>query len=313
MLCQSYSTGRVATRGLLCCALLLINVRATMPRNLQRSPSPSTIMYMRAVVGCGHRRAPPLACMRASPVMASAWSRSLVYMLAVATMLPLSTALTPAALSTRTGTSTPARTSTRRAAPALATAIPPMLAPIAGIGVLTSVVVIHELGHFLVARAQGIRVTEFSIGFGPPLLRLPSRGPDLPEYVLRALPIGGFVSFPRATNRTALEEAGLLKKGEQFDAFVANTTDLLENRPAREQAAVMVAGVAANVMLAWACLFTAGTTLGVPIVENQPVVVSRVVPASVAEAAGFRAGDVLIRVSGRPVDTSVKQARVDGT
>ena len=57
----------------------------------------------------------------------------------------------------------------RRAPPPAAAAITPMLAPLAGVAVLTSVVVIHELGHFSVARAQGIRVSEFSIGFGPKL------------------------------------------------------------------------------------------------------------------------------------------------
>ena len=169
-----------------------------------------------------------------------------------------------------------------------------MLAPLAGVAVLTSVVVIHELGHFSVARAQGIRVSEFSIGFGPKLWSRAATAPELPEYAVRLLPIGGFVSFPRATNRTRLEEMGLLKKGEKLDEFVEDTPDLLENRPAREQASVMVAGVVANVMLAWACLFTAGVSLGVPVVEPSPVVVSRVLPSSAAETAGFKVGDLLI-------------------
>ena len=68
---------------------------------------------------------------------------------------------------------------------------------------------------------------------------------------------------------------GLLEKGERFDAEVKDTPDLLENRPAREQAVVIAAGVVANVLLAWSCLFTAGVSLGVPVVESAPVVVSR--------------------------------------
>ena len=169
-------------------------------------------------------------------------------------------------------------------------------ANLAGVGVLAAVVVVHEWGHFYAARSQGIKVSEFSIGFGPRLLERKGNSDEGPSYSLRALPLGGFVSFPRATNRTKLEELGLIQKGAKIDDFVANTPDLLENRPKREQAIVIAAGVVANIALAWACLFSAGVGLGVPVYTPEPVVVRRVLPASPAEAAGFRPGDTLVRV-----------------
>jgi hypothetical protein len=63
--------------------------------------------------------------------------------------------------------------------------------------VLALIVAVHELGHFIGARSQGIKVRNFSIGFGPTLLSF-KEGPeeDDIEYTLRAIPMGGFVSFP---------------------------------------------------------------------------------------------------------------------
>ena len=157
-------------------------------------------------------------------------------------------------------------------------AVPAPMAPLAGLLVLAGVVVVHELGHFCAARLQQIRVAEFSVGFvraplpatlifggtgahhsrpsacllffqGPALLQRAPTEYEKPGFALRLLPLGGYVSFPRATNRTRLEERGLLAPGDTFDE-VPNTPDLLENRPAREQALVIGAGVAANFVLA---------------------------------------------------------------
>ena len=193
-----------------------------------------------------------------------------------------------------------------RSRPPTAVALPSSIAPFAGLATLTSVVVIHELGHFTAARLQGIRVAEFSIGFGPPLLQRPANQSLAGiSYALRALPIGGYVSFPRLINRTQLEERGLLQPGEALgDGIddVEDGPDLLENRPLREQALVVGAGVVANIVLSWALLVAAASTLGVPMAVNSPVVVSRVLPTSAAEAAGFRAGDRLVAVGDVQLD-----------
>ena len=121
-----------------------------------------------------------------------------------------------------------------RSRPPLALAPPPVFAQLAGLSVLTSVVVVHELGHFAAARLQGIRVDEFSIGFGPAIYRRPA--PDADErgvaYALRALPLGGYVAFPR---RVTEEEAEVVGESERR-MVDPDDPDLLENRPFQEQA-----------------------------------------------------------------------------
>jgi len=61
------------------------------------------------------------------------------------------------------------------------------------IGTLALLVVVHEMGHFLAARLQGIYANRFSVGFGPILLKYQG---SQTEYALRAFPLGGFVGFP---------------------------------------------------------------------------------------------------------------------
>ena len=90
--------------------------------------------------------------------------------------------------------------------------------------ILAGIVAFHELGHFIAARAQGIHVTKFSVGFGPKLL---SYKPNEVEYSLRALPLGGFVAFP---------------DNDPDCPFPKDDPDLLKNRPIIQRAAVISAG-----------------------------------------------------------------------
>ncbi|MCJ8282688.1 MAG: site-2 protease family protein, partial [Rivularia sp. ALOHA_DT_140] len=64
---------------------------------------------------------------------------------------------------------------------------------LAAIAVLAVLIFVHELGHFIAARSQGIHVNRFSLGFGPVLLKY--QGSET-EYAVRAFPLGGFVGFP---------------------------------------------------------------------------------------------------------------------
>ena len=190
--------------------------------------------------------------------------------------------------------------SLRPRSPPPALAVPAALAPLAGVGVLAGVIVGHELGHFTAARWLGIRVKEFSVGFGPPLLQIPGRTDDDPGLAVRALPIGGYVSFPRYINTTALEARGIPVPSEAVkDPVDPLDPDLLENRNFAQQALVLVAGVAANVALAFTLLFSSGLTVGVPLPdETPPVIIRRVEPRSPAALAGMKGGDTLVRVGG---------------
>lgn len=91
--------------------------------------------------------------------------------------------------------------------------------------ILAGIVAFHELGHFVAARAQGIHVSKFSVGFGPKLL---SFKPNEVEYSLRALPLGGFVAFP---------------DNDEDCPYPKDDPDLLKNRPIIQRALVISAGV----------------------------------------------------------------------
>ncbi|KAI2510811.1 Peptidase family M50 [Fragilaria crotonensis] len=80
--------------------------------------------------------------------------------------------------------------------------------PIGAIVVLASVILVHESGHYLAARALGIKVEEFSIGVGPKLLGKKAFGND---FSLRALPLGGYVRFPEHYNTTQAQQAEMAK------------------------------------------------------------------------------------------------------
>ena len=101
------------------------------------------------------------------------------------------------------------------------------------LGVLAAIVAVHEAGHFSCARALGVRVSQFAIGFGPALLS--RTGGDGVEYSLRAIPLGGYVAFPDDDPETDV---------------APDDPDLLKNRPLLERAAVLSAGDAANLVAA---------------------------------------------------------------
>jgi regulator of sigma E protease len=149
------------------------------------------------------------------------------------------------------------------------------------IGIL---ILIHELGHFLVARWCGVGVERFSIGFGPVLLRW--RGKET-EYCLSAIPMGGYVKM--MGEEGPLEGGG----GAPFDADKAFA---LKSLPARFL--IVFAGPGMNFVLA-ALIFTVVlATVGRPV---WPAVVGRVTEGGPAATANLGPGDVVTHVDGRPV------------
>jgi regulator of sigma E protease len=149
------------------------------------------------------------------------------------------------------------------------------------IGVL---ILIHELGHFIVARLCGVGVERFSIGFGPVLLRW--RGKET-EYCLSAIPMGGYVKMMGEENPL---EGGAAITYDPAKAFA------LKSLPARFL--IVFAGPGMNFVLA-ALIFTVVlATVGRPV---WPAAVGRVIDGGSAAAAGLRTGDVVTRVDGGPV------------
>jgi len=97
--------------------------------------------------------------------------------------------------------------------------------PIGSLAVLAGVVIVHECGHFLAARNFGVKINEFSVGFGPKLfgfkaLKSKKEGDDGVQFSVRALPLGGYVAFPENYNRTlAFQlETERQRKIEEYEA-----------------------------------------------------------------------------------------------
>jgi len=153
------------------------------------------------------------------------------------------------------------------------------------LAILAGLIVVHEAGHFLAATWQGIRVSGFSIGFGPVLLQHRRRGV---LFALRAIPLGGFVSFP---------------DDEEDSPFAADDPDLLRNRPLPQRALVIAAGVLANLLLAWLVLVAQGVVVGIPagFSATPGVLVSGVQPGQPAALAGLQPGDRILSLDGNPI------------
>ena len=151
------------------------------------------------------------------------------------------------------------------------------------LAILAGLVVVHEAGHFLAATWQGIRVSGFSIGFGPVLLQRRRRGV---QFALRAIPLGGFVAFP---------------DDDPESGIAADDSDLLANRPLHQRALVIAAGVLANLALAWLVLVAQGVVVGIPagFSATPGVLVSGVQPGQAAAAAGLQPGDRIVAINGR--------------
>ncbi|MBE9100214.1 RIP metalloprotease RseP [Vacuolonema iberomarrocanum] len=164
----------------------------------------------------------------------------------------------------------------------------------AAIAVLGLLVAVHELGHFLAARLQGIHVNRFSIGFGPVVLKY--QGAET-EYALRAFPLGGFVGFP---------------DDDPDSNIPANDPDLMQNRPIMDRAIVISAGVIANLIFAYLVFVTQAGVIGIQEINLEPgVAVPQVIAADAPAAqAGLQNGDVVIAVNGQTLGTGEPAERV---
>lgn len=153
------------------------------------------------------------------------------------------------------------------------------------LAVLFVLVLVHEFGHFITAKWSGMRVDEFGIGFPPRIFSF-RRGET--EYTLNALPIGGFVRIYG-------------ENGE--DAITSDTPRAFAHRPRILQAVVLIAGVTMNILFAfllYTTTYITGVMTIVPETERSDatsLVVTSVLPDSVASKAGLRSGDTIISLS----------------
>jgi regulator of sigma E protease len=216
-------------------------------------------------------------------------------------------------------------------------------AAILGLAVL---VLVHEAGHFFVARAVGMRPRKFYLGFGPPLVKRTRNGV---EYGIAAFPLGGYVKIPgmqraapgdlrktlKPEEQQALEQPldaldSALERGDE-EAARAQLPALEQQLGPRHRAlqeldgslapdaywrqttwkriAVIAAGPATNIVFAvliFAALFMLGTTEATRTVDH-------VISGRPAAAAGLKAGDEILAVAGHPVTPSQISHRINGT
>jgi len=159
--------------------------------------------------------------------------------------------------------------------------------------VLTVVVFVHEMGHYLVGRWCGIGVKAFSIGFGPELVGFNDRKGT--RWKLSAIPLGGYVKFVgdmSVTSAPESEEAALLSPEERKVAF--------HTQPVWKRALTVLAGPAFNFLLT-IVVFSAMFALYGRYVSEPTV--AEVRPDSPAAVAGFEPGDRFVSVDGRKVST----------
>ena len=164
-----------------------------------------------------------------------------------------------------------------------------MLAPLAFILAIAILVTVHEYGHFQVARWCGVRVLKFSIGFGKPLW-LKKFGKDQTEFIVAAIPLGGYVKM--------LDEREINQEGVARTSYSdAELNRAFNRQPVLKRMAIVLAGPLANLLLAillYSMLFMMG------VVGLKPILAD-VASQSPAALAGFEIGETVQSVNGREV------------
>jgi len=142
-------------------------------------------------------------------------------------------------------------------------------------------ILVHELGHFIVAKLAGVRVLKFSLGFGPKII---GKKIGETEYMLSLLPLGGYVK--------PLGESPDEPVAEEDKPFALNHQSL------PKRFAVLAAGSLFNIVFAFlifACVYMVGTPMLIP-------KVGQVLEDSPAQKAGLMSGDIIITINGRAIE-----------
>ncbi|GGF83886.1 zinc metalloprotease [Azorhizobium oxalatiphilum] len=169
--------------------------------------------------------------------------------------------------------------------------------------VLTLVVFFHELGHFWVARRAGVRVLTFSLGFGPELYGFNDKHGT--RWRLAAIPLGGYVKFygdEDAASTPDPQKLAAMTPAERKESFFY--------QPLRWRAAIVAAGPIANFILAIVIFTFVFMVFGRQVSAPR---VDQVSPASAAERAGFKPGDLVLTIDGAPVESFADMQRVVGS
>ena len=154
--------------------------------------------------------------------------------------------------------------------------------------ILAVLILVHEFGHFIVAKKSGIKVDEFGVGFPPRVFGFKPKDSET-TYSINAIPFGGFVKIFGET-----PDQNSINGPESHRSFV--------NKPKWIQTVVLSAGVLFNIIFAWV-LISISLSIGLPTavsednvrnIENPKILILEILPNSPAELSGLKIGDEII-------------------
>lgn len=157
--------------------------------------------------------------------------------------------------------------------------------------VLTVLVFVHELGHYWVARRNGVRVEVFSIGFGPELFGWTDRAGT--RWKISAVPLGGYVKMFGDADPASSPDANLSEMTE------AERSVSFHHKRLGQRAAIVAAGPIANFVFAIVVFAAVYSIVGQPF---TPPEITGVAPGSAAESAGLEPGDRIVRINGVEIE-----------
>src|ERR1700750_1587600 len=169
--------------------------------------------------------------------------------------------------------------------------------------VLTIVRLFHDLGHFLVARWAGVKVLTFSLGFGPELFGFNDRQGT--RWKVSAIPLGGYVKFfgdDTEASTPSSEALASMTAEEREGSF--------HHKKVGPRAAIVAAGPFANFILAIVIFAGMALYFGKPATSAR---VGGVVADRAAGAAGFKSGDVVVQIDGKPIESFADMQRIVAT
>ena len=175
-----------------------------------------------------------------------------------------------------------------------------ILKPLAFLFVLTVVIFVHELGHFLVARWCGVRVKTFSIGFGKEIFGFNDRYNT--RWRLAWIPLGGYVKFLDDENGASVPSREALQR-----MSTAEREGAFQTKPLASRAAIVAAGPIANFLLAILVFALTFTFVGVNVTAPR---VDELVADGAAARAGFKAGDVIVSIEGQKIEAFADMQRI---
>jgi regulator of sigma E protease len=156
---------------------------------------------------------------------------------------------------------------------------------------LSVLIVLHELGHYIVARRNGVHVMEFAVGFGPKLAGWVSpRTGTL--YSLRLLPLGGYCAMEGEDNKTSEAE-----QQREFRAAPSDAAQNFQGKSPWRRLVIILAGPVANFVLAYIILLLGALAFGIPSDKIERAVVTVVLQGSPADKHGLKPGDHIVSVS----------------